>query len=243
MELPLPRARLLIERLPAVGEIARLSAEEAAHARARRLRRGDQILLLDGSGDEAEALLTRLDRTGAEARVGRVRMAGVQKDAPRITLYVAAVRAERLSWIAEKATELGAFCVTLVRSERTQAFRAAEATIARLERVAREAAKQSESPRWPRIAGPMSFADVIAAERESHRFFFDSQGERIPGRLAQRPTALLIGPEGGWSGGERSAAAAQSWSVIALPAGKLRTETAAIAGLVLARAALTGGNR
>ena len=49
---------------------------------------------------------------------------------------------------------------------------------------------------------------------------------------------LLVGPEGGWTDAERGAARAAGWSAAALPAGKLRAETAAIAALVLARAAL-----
>ena len=72
MGMRLPRARLVASPLPAAGETARLSPEEAAHARARRLRPGDRVVLFDGSGREAEALLTRLDRGGAEVAVERI---------------------------------------------------------------------------------------------------------------------------------------------------------------------------
>jgi len=50
--------------------------------------------------------------------------------------------------------------------------------------------------------------------------------------------ALAVGPEGGWTAGEIRAAQDSGWTRTCLPAGRVRTETAAVAGLVLARAAL-----
>ena len=53
-----------------------------------------------------------------------------------------------------------------------------------------------------------------------------------------RRVTVLVGREGGGTDAERDAARAAGWLGAALPAGKLRAETAAIAALVLARAAL-----
>jgi len=153
------------------------------------------------------------------------------------------VRAERLSWIAEKATELGAARLVLVRSERTQAFRASEALRARLERVAREAAKQCGAPRWPEVAGPLAFAEALAAERAPHRFLLDPEGDPLPAAITAADAALAVGPEGGWTAAESETARRLGWSPSALPAGRLRTETAAVAGLALLRAALSRGGR
>ena len=74
------------------------------------------------------------------------------------------------------------------------------------------------------------------------RFLLDPRGEPFPSRLPARPTALLVGPEGGWTDAERDAALAAGWAAASLSAGKLRTETAAVAGLALARAALARGS-
>ncbi len=236
MGLPFPRARLVVGPLPRPGGRVRLSREEAAHARARRLHAGDPVLLLDGTGREALGLLTRLDSTDGEVEVRELRLAA--RTGPPIHLFVAGVRAERLSWIAEKATELGAARLAIVHTERTQTFRAAASMVARLERVAREAAKQCESARWPAIAGPIPLRHVLTEQRAFHRFFFDFEGDRFPAELDRQPAALLVGPEGGWTGEERQAARTSGWNAVALPAGKLRTETAAVAALVLLRAAM-----
>jgi 16S rRNA (uracil1498-N3)-methyltransferase len=236
MGMRLPRARLVVSPLPSEGETARLSLEEAAHARARRLRPGDPVVLFDGSGREAQALLTHLDRGGGEVAVERILPAG--DPVSPVALFVAGLRAERLAWLVEKATELSAESVTLVASARTQSFRGSAATRERLERVAREAAKQCESPRWPRIAGPLPLDSALSERPASQRLFLDPEGEAFPSEPSANAVALLVGPEGGWTAPERETALARGWSLTALPAGKLRAETAAIAALVLARALL-----
>jgi 16S rRNA (uracil1498-N3)-methyltransferase len=50
--------------------------------------------------------------------------------------------------------------------------------------------------------------------------------------------AILVGPEGGWTRAEKERAAASGWKSVALPAGLLRAETAAVAALVMIRSAM-----
>jgi len=195
------------------------------------------VVLVDGSGREAHGRLERFSARGADVLIEAVRTSD-EGAAPRLRLLVASVRPERLAWIAEKATELGVAGIVLVESARTQRYRASETSRARLERVAREAAKQAESARWPSIEGPASFSDVIASETARHRFLLDPDGEAFPGSLLPGDVSLIVGPEGGWTEEERGAASSSGWTPASLPSGKVRTETAAVAGLVLARAAL-----
>ncbi len=237
----MPGARFLVAKLPGAGEVCLLSVEEAAHARARRLATGDPVVLVDGSGLEAAGHVERAPRGELRVRVDSVREARPDP-LPPIHLYVAAVHAERLSWIAEKATELGAATITLVVSERTQRQRAGESLMPRLSRVVEEAAKQAERARWPRLAGPVAYAAALAGRPAGHRFLLDPRGEPFPSKLAPAETALLVGPEGGWSDAEHHEAIAAGWITASLAAGKLRAETAAVAALTLARAALSRGS-
>ena len=237
MDQPDARARLVVETLPETGALSRIEGEEAAHAKARRLRPGDAVLLLDGSGREALGRVVRFSSGALEVAIEAIRAAG-RPAHPPIHLLVAAVRSERLAWIAEKATELGAARVTLVVSERTQSFRAREAIAARLARVVREAAKQAEAARWPSIDGPRPLAEALVGETSSSRLILDPSGEPFPATLPAAPAALLVGPEGGWTERELADALATGWLAVSLAAGKLRAETAAVAGLALARSAL-----
>jgi 16S rRNA (uracil1498-N3)-methyltransferase len=193
-------------------------------------------VLFDGSGREAAGRVVGVSRSGVEVVVDRLLEEVAAGSA--IVLYVAAVRAERLAWIAEKATELGAERLVLVRAERTQAFRAPEALTRRLERVALAAAKQCGSPRGLRIEGPLPFSEALPPEAARHRLILDPEGERFPTGLAPGGAALAIGPEGGWTSREVAWARDHGWALAGLPAGRLRTETAAVAGLTLLRAAL-----
>ncbi|MGH9369833.1 MAG: RsmE family RNA methyltransferase [Thermoanaerobaculia bacterium] len=237
----MPFARLFVERLPAPGERLRVAGEEAAHARARRLSPGDPVRLFDGSGREATARVARLSRAGLEMVAERIlEPAGA---GPPVALLVAGARPERLSWIAEKAAELSVARLLLVRTQRTQSFRASEALRGRLERVARAAAKQCGAPRWPQILGPLPAAEALARESAAHRLLLDPDGEPFPAVLLPASAALAVGPEGGWTRAEVETARLGGWAPTALPAGRLRAETAAVAGLVLLRAALSRGNR
>ena len=233
--MPVSDPRLIVEVLPAPGETVRVSGEETAHARARRLSAGRTVVLLDGSGREAAATVLRVSREGCEVRVDSVREAAADP-APPIHLLVAAVRPERLHWLAEKTAELGAATLTIVATEHTQPFRAREGLVERLRRIVRESAKQSRASRFTVVRGPVELRDALAVEAAA-RLLIDPAGEAFPDRLSPGPAALLVGPEGGFTDAERDAARDAGWIPVALPAGVVRAETAAIAAIVLTRAA------
>jgi len=194
---------------------------------------------VDGKGAEAAARVVRIWKDGFEVAVERVRAPGAP--VPAIALLVAAVRLERLAWITEKATELGTTRLVLLATGRTQSFRAAAAASGRLERVARAAAKQSGAAAWPEIVGPIAAPQALAAETAPTRLLLDASGAPFPAVLAPKPTAIAIGPEGGWAPEELAQAKSLGWSVVRLPAGTLRAETAAVAALALLRAARERG--
>ena len=231
-----PRARLIVPALGEPGEMLRLSREEATHARARRLGPGDPVMLSDGSGVEAVAEIVRLSKGEAIVRVSEI----VPRRSPRapVTLYLAGLKPERLAWAVEKATELDATRVLIVRTDRTQSFRASAGLVPRLERIARESSKQCGRADWPTISGPVELERVLEEERCAHRLLCDAGGDRFPLRLAALPSALLVGPEGGWTDSEKTEASKHGWKIVSLPAGTLRAETAAIAALTLFHSAV-----
>jgi 16S rRNA (uracil1498-N3)-methyltransferase len=176
--------------------------------------------------------------THAEVLVRASEILEAAAAAPAVSLLVAGLRADRLAWLVEKVTELGAARVTIVESERTQSFRANARLLPRLDRIAREAAKQCERADWPRVEGPVAFERAIEAEAAPQRFFFDLDGDPFPDRVGESETALAVGPEGGWTDSEKDEASSRGWRIVRLAAGKLRAETAAIAGLLLLAAAM-----
>ena len=225
------------------GALVNLSGEERRHARARRLRVGSAVRLIDGSGRAAAAVVERLGRGEIAVRIEAVDEIMASPDVS-VVLLAPALRFSRLSWLIEKAAELGATRILLVATTRTQGDRLelAGRDMDRLRRIAQEAAKQSGSRTIPSIEGPVSFASAAAIAGDA-RLFLDPEGDAFPVSLSGGSVALWIGPEGGFSEEEKLAAEAAGWSKARLPGGILRAETAVLASLALASRAIdsTGG--
>ena len=148
----------------------------------------------------------------------------------------------------EKATEVGADVVVPVIAERTDGglARAAEKRSERWRTIAEEAAQQSGRLSAPRLSEPVSFQDALARPADL-RCFLDFDGvpldEALPPCGADRRVSVLIGPEGGWTAGERAAAQAAGWLPVRLGATVLRAETAAIVAVALVRQLAREGRR
>jgi 16S rRNA (uracil1498-N3)-methyltransferase len=105
----------------------------------------------------------------------------------------------------------------------------------RWQRIAQEASQQSRRTTLPEITGPVSLKEALRYQAE-YRLFLDEErtGGSILDVVSRRaPTALLIGPEGGWPEHERDAARDAGWTAVSLGPLVLRTETAAVAALAV----------
>lgn len=237
-----PTAFIVPGRL-AIGGVVLLPEEERRHARARRLRAGSPVRLVDGSGGMANGKIERLSRAGIEVRVEELLRPG---DAtPRITLLAPVLRSSRLSWLVEKATELGASKIILVATSRAQGDRVALASKDRdrLARIVREASKQCGRLFFPPIEGPAGFIEALGSSAEC-RLILDPSGGAFPVSLRGASLALWAGPEGGFTEEELRAAESAGWAKVRLAGSTLRAETAVLAGLALAARAIdSAGNR
>jgi 16S rRNA (uracil1498-N3)-methyltransferase len=160
--------------------------------------------------------------------------------APEITLCASLFKFDRFEWLIEKVTELGVSRLVPVNAERTEKGLATAAAkrIDRWRKIARESSQQSRRVRMPEISSVVPFAGAIA-DPFSYRFVLDEQPgapplmPSIPPLAAADNLAILTGPEGGWTDGERSLALVAGWRRVSLGANILRAETAAIAALAI----------
>lgn len=212
------------------GGDLRLEGDSYHHLfRVRRLSAGDELRLVDGAGRARWGRVSEVTRQHAVVELGAP--APDNEARHRVELLVGALRRERASWLVEKATELGVAAVRFVASERSpRTF--GGATFERLQRVARGAVEQCGRSRLPEVSGIHPWDDLealVAAAGDA--WLLDPAAPPGLGR-AGGASALLVGPEGGWSVDER----AQLVDLGCRPAGLgqrvLRVETAAIAGLV-----------
>lgn len=218
-------------------------------SRVLRMQSGDEILLLDGLGREYLTRLHAIDSSRATGEVLDERIASGEP-ATHVSLYQCALKGDRFEWVLQKGTELGVSRFVPVISERT-IVRPADRLLQKYDRwraILREAAEQSGRGLLPDLASPMSWDDAVQ-EAEGTRLVPWEQGQAIPGLLQVvheiEPVTglrdrmnLLIGPEGGISEPEMKLAVANGWQAVTLGPRILRAETASLAAVAVAMAAL-----
>lgn len=232
----MPTERFFIER-PPEGGIARLSRDEAHHLRdVRRLDVGSEVALFDGSGLDYIGRVTAFDRAGAVVAIVRVEPAE-REAAVAVTLAVSMVKRRAMDQLVDQCTQLGVEQLLPMRTERS-VIRGGENQAERWRRIATEACKQCGRSRLPRINEEQPFSSVLSeAAKYDLRFICSLRpGAGPPPEAGLKPprTALcLIGPEGGFTDDEETAAEAAGCLPLSLGPHILRTETAAAAALVL----------
>ena len=199
-----------------------LADEDRHHLeRVLRLRDGETVTVADGVGGWRAC---RYRRGGSLEPVGDVEQRPAAT--PAVTVAFALTKGDRPETAVQKLTEVGVDRIVVFDAERSVARwegERAERHLARLRKVAREAAMQSRRAHLPTVEGVLDFADVAAWPGAT---LADAGG--APPSLDR--AVVLVGPEGGWSPAERAA----GLPTTALGAHVLRAETAAIvAGALL----------
>jgi 16S rRNA (uracil1498-N3)-methyltransferase len=229
-------------RPEAVGaDRVRFDPDEAHHlGRVLRLRPGSLVQATDGAGHLYTVRLVALDASGAWGTIeGR---AEPGRESPcALTLAQAILKGDRMSWLVQKATELGVARVIPMETARVVARPASGAAgrIERWERIAREAVKQCGRVVVPAIDCPRAFADV-AREVSAHDaawIFWEGGGLALAGvaAAAGRPASalLLVGPEGGFTAEEVALAEGAGARLVSLGPRTLRAESAGVAAVAL----------
>jgi 16S rRNA (uracil1498-N3)-methyltransferase len=223
---------------------ALLEGPEARHARTvLRLRPGDAVRLVDGSGWEYAAQVEALPPGAVRFAVGLRRPAPGR---PRLRLEVAqgVLKEKKMDRLVRQLAELGAARFTAFACERAVPRSADERLEARRERwrrIAVEALKQCRRGDLMAVETAASLGAVLSRRAAFDRGFFFWERAAAPLALpppdAPRPAAVLIvlGPEGGFSQAEAEAAAAAGFDLLRLGPRILRAETAALAAAALAQ--------
>jgi 16S rRNA (uracil1498-N3)-methyltransferase len=160
------------------------------------------------------------------------------RTAPRLLLGQALLKGEKMDWVIQKATELGVSEIMPLQSRHTIVQLRPErldAQLARWQRIALEAAQQSEQWRVPVIAQPQTLTACLAgrpAPAMSLMLTERREGQslntvNLPEGVNES-VLLLIGPEGGWSKEEVAQAEQAGYKLMTLGPHILRAETAAI---------------
>ena len=220
---------------------------EVAHqiSRVLRLRLGDDILLLDGRGYEYSVKLAEFGKAELWGDLLGKRLVDTEP-AHHVTLYMALLnKADKFEWALQKCTELGASRFVPVIAERSVT---SSGRGERWERIIQEAAEQSSRAFIPELTEPLTFEEALqedadlskATQGSGHISVIPSLGEdRSLGNALSHLEAsegsvhIFIGPEGGFTQDELSAASENGVLSVTLGPRVLRSETAAVATLAM----------
>lgn len=214
----------------------RILGDDAYHiARSLRMAVGDTLTVADMCGGEYLCRLVSVH--DAECRLEILkRQAGMSEPPFPITLYMAYPKGDKLETVIQKAVELGAAKIVPFFSSRCikrPKAEGAEKLRERLNRIAKEAAKQCGRTLLPTVGDPLSFCDMLTEAKRATLplFCYEGEGTRSLKEILSRApmpesVAVIVGCEGGFSAEE--AAAAEDAGLLPTGLGRriLRCETA-----------------
>lgn len=219
------------------GAELRLKGTEATHlGKVLRVRGGDEIILFNGDGLDHMARIISTGRHDMTIEIGECRESDTESPID-VTLLQGICKNQHMDMLIQKSTELGVRTIRPVICERG-VVRINDERIDRKvrhwRRVAISACEQCGQTLIPEFGQPEILADAIERlDATAARIILDPAGSEI--LQAAIGTAhcivLLVGPEGGLTKTETSAALKAGFRTVRLGPRVLRTETAPVAAL------------
>ena len=232
----------------AAGAALSLPEGTARHVQVLRLQPGHVITLFNGQGGEWDATITRMGRSDVEVTLDAHRRD--DREAGRaVQLALGMPANERMDWLIEKATELGVAGLQPLHTSRSVLRLTGERADKKQKHwqsVAVAACEQCGGNRVPAVAPVQDLAawlkslPPIDPQALALRCLLSLAPGSMPLAVAlvrltpATPVCFLSGPEGGLSPAEEALAAAHGFVPVTLGARVLRSETAALAALLLA---------
>lgn len=236
--------RFFVPDAEATGDERALPDEEAEHlTRVLRLTAGARVRVFDGRGGEWTAEVSAVGR-----RRARVRLIDRAPAAPEprvvLSLAVAVLTGDKMDDVVRDVTMLGVRRLIPTITERTAiAPRAIERSgrIARWRRIAIASAKQCGRARLIEVTDAMPLVSALALASDAPKLMLvePSAGTASVSMrdVPRAPAAtLFVGPEGGWTEGERRDARAAGAVAMTLGGLTLRADAAPLVAVTALRA-------
>ncbi len=200
-----------------------------------RLRDGDKFIAMDGTGNWWLAQLT-----GDAAQI--LQQLTVETELPvTVTLILALPKGNGFDDVVRVCTELGVGTILPVLSDRTL-LKPSPQKLERWQRIAQEAAEQSERAFVPTILEPISFRAALPLIAAKQKYICEGRGNyphllnclrKVPiiNEQEQITIIIAIGPEGGWTETEIEQAINTGYQPVSLGKRILRAITAPIVAL------------
>jgi 16S rRNA (uracil1498-N3)-methyltransferase len=208
------------------------------------MKEGDSLIATDLQGVCYRSEITsisKLSKDDWEARCSIFEKLPNYNESPKHIHLVIGIlqQASKFEEVLEKCTELGVKEFTPLTSSRSEKE---DINVERSERILRSATKQVSRSTKP-VLNPKESLESVLSELGEKRYQIitfheqpDIQESFTTSNIDSSPTALLIGPEGGFTDDEIALAKSFGAKVLSLGSRRLRAETAAIAACAIALA-------
>ena len=214
-----------------------LTADEARHLRdVLRLKTGDEVYVFNGAGREFRCSVVNTNRDSTELQIDSEVEPAKPESQLELKLCVALLKGEKFDLVVQKATELGVSAIVPLITRYADIHLRDESDankrVARWQRIALEAAKQSGRALVPEVSTPVAFDSFLVGTKDAELclMFSERGGSGLSeSSLAPKSVTALVGSEGGWSDEEIARAREENVRVVTLGGRILRAETAAIA--------------
>lgn len=225
---------------PPISGCAQITGSEAHHlADVLRAWPSERVEMIDLQGAVWQGVITSIEP-------GLIRLNQVEilhrakQNNCRMILAQSLGKPDKLELIFQKTTELGVDEIYLLEAERSILKVTAEKAAAKMERwekILLSATKQCRRASIPVLHSPLRCRDFPRQAPKGFRLILsEHEGDGIKSLLRnQSPPAVIytVGPEGGWTSQEETSFREAGFHAVSLGNNILRTETAAIAGLVI----------
>lgn len=216
----------------AVGKEAVISGETFTHiAQARRVKVGEMIEVQDSVPRRFEAEVARVEKRELVI-LPKIELPLPPGPKKEVTLLQAYVSEQKLDFILQKTTELGVAHLVLFPSENSPHGIAGDRLEHKQERwkkILVSSCEQSGRPIPPEITIVPSIGDALKLVR-GDLFLLDQEGG-VPPKSNAGDTTLAVGPEGGFTDGEKGSLKNTGAAPISMGPYTLRAETAAVVGV------------
>lgn len=207
--------------------VAQLDRDESKHAvSVLRLEVGDDVELFDGQGTEAVGQVLTRAKSGVTIAISESRR--VAPPQTSIDIVAAIPKGPRSDSMIQQLSQVGVDRLIPLISERA-IVNPRETKLEKFRRAAVESAKQCRRAHVLQIADPEEMTSALACNAEC-KLIADARGMSMGDLTPESPKSVrvLIGPEGGFSAKEQSAAAEAGFVQWSLGTHIMRIETAAV---------------
>ena len=212
---------------PLVANIT-LEGAEFHHLKVMRIAEGEEVEVINGKGSLAKAKLIQLEKNRAHFELQGITTT-LRPSFHRI-LGIPLMRANKLEWIFEKGTELGADAFYLYPADHSEKLQLSPNQLERLHHIIVSGLKQSGRLFCPTLEIFASFKELFATEGT---ILYGDVDPTAPSLLETKLTSTVLfitGPERGFSNKEETLLNEKALGVSLNPY-TLRAETAPIAAI------------